>query len=124
MAATRKPKPAGVEARTLVNRNGTAALTRLVWWAIGIGAVIVVGAGAFFATATLQGMESRISANTTAREIRSERVNILEGRVSAIENTSSQSLAEIRRSLEKMETWQEQVRQDLAELKATSNVKP
>jgi hypothetical protein len=120
MAATRKSKPASVEARKLVNGNGSVALTRLVWWAIGIGAFIIVGAGAFFATATLQGMDTRIAANTAGRELRNERVNILEGRISTLENTSAASLQAIKDSLAKMEAWQDQVRQDIADLKAAS----
>jgi hypothetical protein len=123
MAATRKPKPAGSEASKL-NGNGSAALTRLVWWAIGIGAIVVVGGGSFFATAYLMEMNDRVKANTAGRELRNERVNILEGRVATLENTAASSLGAIQRSLDKMETWQEQVRQDIAELKAAAKAKP
>lgn len=104
----------------MANDNGNTGLTRLVWWAIGIGAIVVVGGGSFFATAYLMEMNDRVKANTAGHDLCNEQVNILEGRVSTLENTASASLAAITRSLEKMETWQEQVRQDIADLKAAS----
>src|SRR3989337_608193 len=87
------------------NGNGSVALTRLVWWAIGIGAVIVIGGGAFFAPKYLGGMDERITANTTGREQRTAWINTLEGRIAALENTGAASLAAIKDSLAKMETW-------------------
>jgi K+-transporting ATPase A subunit len=104
--------------KKMTNGNGTVALTRLVWWAIGIGAAVVVGAGAFFSTSYLGNMQAQITAGDVSRELRMERVNTLEGRISTLENTSAASLQAIKESLAKMEVWQEQVRNDIAELKA------
>jgi len=100
------------------NDNGSVALTRLVWWAIGIGAIVVVGAGAFFAAMTIQGMKDDINGLSASKELHSERMSLLEGRISTLENTSSASVQAIKESLAKMETWQDQVRQDIADLKA------
>jgi hypothetical protein len=62
--------------------------------------------------------------NTAGRELRNERINVLEGRVATLENTGAASLAAIKESLTKMENWQDQVRQDIADLKAALRVKP
>ena len=114
---------AGSETKKL-NGNGSAALTRLVWWAIGIGAVVFIGGGSFFATGYLGAMNDRINELTAAKAERTERMSVLEGRIATLENTAASSLNQITKSLDKMELWQGQVIQDIAELKAALKVKP
>jgi hypothetical protein len=113
-----------LETKKLANGNGSAALTRLVWWAIGIGAVVVIGAGSFFAVSYLGSLNEQIKSLNATKDERGERISIIEGRIATLENTASSSLSQITRSLDKMELWQEQVRQDIAELKAAAKIKP
>ena len=110
--------------RTAKLQNGTAALSRLVWWAIGIGATLFIGGAAFFATAYLQSFDQRLSANAMSVDSRNEKLRDVETRVTALETMATSSLQEIKGSLGKMETWQIQVIQDLADLKAAVKTRP
>jgi hypothetical protein len=106
------------------NGNGARSLTRLVWWAVGIGASLTIAAGGFFATSYMRGLERQINDHDAVMQVRSERINLLEGRIQTLENTSAASLGAITRSLDKMETWQTTVQQDIADIKAAMKVKP
>jgi hypothetical protein len=104
----------------MINGNGQAATSKLVWWIIGVGGTLVLGGGAFFATSWLTDLKAQVVSNAQGRELRNERISAIEGRVNLLEQTGLQSLAAIKDSLAKMERWQEDVRKDIADLKLAS----
>jgi hypothetical protein len=118
MVRGQKIKAVPWEARKL-EKNGTAALTRLVWWAVGIGAVLVVGGGSFFATTLISGMRDDITSLSAVKDLRTERMALLEGRIATLEQTGSTALTSIDRRLQNIERWQEEMRDTIAELKAS-----
>jgi hypothetical protein len=73
------------------NGNGQKSLSRIVWWGLGIGAALFLGATGFFATSYF----------------------------SAIKD----DLVEVKGSLKDMVAWQMTVVKELAEMKATLNIK-
>jgi hypothetical protein len=57
MAATLEIRPAGSEAKKLNGTNGSVASTR---WILGVGTIVIVGGGSFFATSYLQDIKDRL----------------------------------------------------------------
>jgi len=106
------------------NRNGSAMLTKVVWSAIGVVAFLILGGAGFFATNSWADLKGAVAQNTQGRELRSERIALLEGRMSSLESANSTTLTDLKKSFEKLEDWKEQVRNDLAELKAAAKVRP
>jgi hypothetical protein len=98
--------------------SGTVTLNRIVWASISVVSIIILGGAGFFATNSWSDLKDGVAQNTQGRELRNERVALLEGRMAAIEGSNSMALQSLKTSVDRIESWQNEVRQDIADIKA------
>ena len=97
-------------------------LTKILFAAIGFVSLCGMSLTAFLGSSAWSDLKKEVTVNTQGRELRTERIALLEGRMATIEQANNIGIRDLKSSFERMQLWQDQVREDLASLKAALKV--